>query len=69
MSDPLRRLRDEKRAEKRGEVPERPEVPKRSLVSQGPRSAMPSFRKKVSIDDAIRDAAGELHRPRWIRIS
>ena len=68
----VRRLKVEQRARKRRERvsdPE-PQPPTRPYLTQGARSSsMPSLRRKRSIDDAIRDAAGELHRPRWIRIS
>jgi hypothetical protein len=67
--DPLRALRDTRRAEKRGESLPPPERPRRSLVTQGGRSSMPSFAPRVSIDDAIRRAIAEMReRPLWTRL-
>jgi hypothetical protein len=69
MNDPLRKLRATRRAEKRGERVADPEPPKRPLVSQGGRSAPPSFAPRVSIDEAIRRAVDEMRcRPKWRRL-
>jgi hypothetical protein len=67
--DPLRRLRDTRRAEKRGESVPAPERPNRPLVSQGGRSLMPSVRKTRTPDDLIRSAVDAIrNRETWRRL-
>jgi hypothetical protein len=71
MTDPLRTHTQRRRAGKRRMEPpaeelhqDPPKLP--SLVSQGVRSSLP--RPQPSPDDAIRRAALELGRTKWIRI-